>query len=219
MKKSIALQPILISLIIIISAVFIIILAKNNKPVSLLGTVVKENQDKEKLCCADLVASENYTDNSIYNLNSVWKNEFNTSIKLSSFKGKKVILTMFFASCTYACPLLVNDMKRVEAELSEKEKHDVIFVLVSIDPENDTPAILKDYSSVHKLETKRWELLNGSEDEIRELAALLGFKYERATNGGFSHSNIITVLNANGEIIYQHEGLNKDLTALVNNIK
>jgi protein SCO1/2 len=43
---------------------------------------------------------------------------------------------------------------------------------------------------------------------VRELAALLGVIYREDANGSFAHSNVITVLNAEGEIVYQQPGLN-----------
>ena len=52
-------------------------------------------------------------------------------------------------------------------------------------------------------------LLTGKPDDVRELAALLGVNYRRDGRGQFSHSNIITVLNAQGEAAFQQVGLNK----------
>ncbi len=48
-----------------------------------------------------------------------------------------------------------------------------------------------------------------------ELAALTGFKFKKEENGEFSPSNIITILNEQGEIEFQHRGLNKDVTEAV----
>jgi protein SCO1/2 len=83
-------------------------------------------------------------------------------------------------------------------------------LLVSFDVERDTVEALKAYRAKKDLATARWTLLRGKEDDVRELAALLGINYQRDARGQFSHSNTISVLNAGGELIFQQTGLNKD---------
>jgi protein SCO1 len=172
-------------------------------------TVLKEKNIKKEaqiipahLCCADINGGS-ISDNSIYQLNSQWINQDGQKVSLKSFIGKQVVLTMFFASCVYACPLLVNDMQKMESSLSEKNKNNYRFILVSIDPERDTPAKLKTYAKEHKLDLSRWTLLTGKSEEIMELALLVGFKYKKDNNGNYSHSNLITLLNEKGEISHQ----------------
>jgi protein SCO1/2 len=58
---------------------------------------------------------------------------------------------------------------------------------------------------------ENWTLLRGGSDDVLELAALLGVRYKQDAKGQFSHSNIITVLNADGEIVHQQIGLNQDI--------
>ncbi|HVO76064.1 MAG TPA: SCO family protein [Ignavibacteriaceae bacterium] len=169
--------------------------------------------EKEKhSCCSSEEDAEEFSDNSIYQLNSVWTDQQGEKFSLSLLKGKPVVLTMFFASCTYACPVLVNDMKRIESEIPKRDLPSYRFVLISIDPERDTPQKLARYAEVKNLDTKRWTLLTGNPDDIMELAALIGFKYKKNSNGDFSHSNLITFLDSNGEIIHQQIGLNQDIS-------
>ena len=54
---------------------------------------------------------------------------------------------------------------------------------------------------------RNWTLMTGSDDQVLELAALLGVKYKRISDLDYSHSNIITVLNREGEIRHQQTGL------------
>ena len=184
-------------------------------------TSVPENKkDTVKSCCSDAAQkSTNYCDNSVYQLESRWSNEFNNKVALGDLKGQKVVMAMIFASCTYACPLIVNDMRKVEAALPEGEKGSTKFVLISIDPERDSPKTLLEYSKKQNLDLSRWELLTGNKDDIRSLAVLLGFKYKKNENGDYSHSNLINVFNREGEIVFQHEGLNKDIQDIVKELK
>jgi protein SCO1 len=62
-------------------------------------------------------------------------------------------------------------------------------------------------------------LLTGSEESILELAALTGFKYKKESDGQYSHSNTINILNEEGEVEYQHQGLNQDVTMAANYLR
>jgi protein SCO1/2 len=102
----------------------------------------------------------------------------------------------------------VSDLQRIEAALPENLRTNTGFLLVSFDSERDTPAALKAYRDKRKLSCQNWTLLRGEPEDVRELAALLGVIYRQNANGDFAHSNLITVLSAEGEIAYQQTGLN-----------
>jgi len=168
----------------------------------------------EKHSCCDEVESEEFSESSLYQLESEWTDQDGKSFSLKDLEGKKIVLTMFFASCTYACPILVNDMKKIETVLNKEDKFSSYeLVLISIDPERDTSEKLKDFANKQNLDLKRWKLLSGKSGDIMELAAVTGFKYKKDKNGDYSHSNLITFLNEEGEIIHQQVGLNQDITA------
>ncbi len=170
-------------------------------------------------CCASAQVSEplsaGLTERSLYQLASVWTNDDGVAVKLSSLRGRPQIVPMFFANCAYACPLLVFQMKQIEEALPESLRNKVGFVLVSFDTERDTPAALHAYRLQHELAPDRWTLLRGSPDNVLDLAALLNVKFKKDAQGQFVHSNAITLLNPQGELIYQKLGLNTDLQEIV----
>jgi protein SCO1/2 len=125
------------------------------------------------------------------------------------------VVVLFFTHCEYACPVLVRDLKRIEAALPEAMRSSVDFLLISLDSERDTPAVLAEYRASHRLGLDHWTLLTGTGDDVRELAALLGVNYRKDVRGQYSHSNLITVLNARGEVIHQQTGLDQDPAATV----
>jgi cytochrome oxidase Cu insertion factor (SCO1/SenC/PrrC family) len=61
-------------------------------------------------------------------------------------------------------------------------------------------------------------LLTGRDEDISSLAAVLGFKYKKEDDGSFSHSNQIFVLDKEGELEYEHTGLNQDVTDVVSRL-
>ena len=81
------------------------------------------------------------------------------------------------------------------------------------------PKRLKQFAEDQNLNLARWKLLTGSRSDIDDFAVLLGFRYKKENDGSYSHSNIITLLDEEGEIIHQHVGLNEDVTETISLIK
>lgn len=161
-------------------------------------------------CNQKAKASEKDTvvsDLSIYNLPSQWTNQNGQNIEMKDLKGKVLIMVMIYTSCKAACPRLVADMRNIEQRLPEKGKDKVKMVLVSIDPEVDTPERLKAFAKENKMDSEPWVFLRSTEENTREFAAVLSVNYKKVSPMDFSHSNIISVFNTNGELVYQQEGL------------
>ena len=147
------------------------------------------------------------SDLSIYNLPSEWTNQNGQNIEMKDLRGKVLVMVMIYTSCKAACPRLVADMRNIESRLPENIKENVELVLVSIDPEVDTPKRLKAFSIENKMEGDQWLFLRSTEENTREFAAVLAVNYKKIAPLEFSHSNIISVFNAEGELAYQQEGL------------
>ena len=165
-------------------------------------------------CCVEDPATGvvlNLSKKSLYQLDAQWTNDAGASVQLASLHGRPVVLAMFFASCEYACPLIVDDMKRLGAALPDELRNVAQFVLVSFDTARDTSAALKVYRERMKLDGA-WTLLRGDPANVQELAMLLGVKFKQDARGQFSHSNIITILNPEGEIAHQRAGLMGDVS-------
>jgi len=139
---------------------------------------IASTSNKPACCVKELAAASPLPDRSLYQLDSSWTDDAGAAVKLVSFRGRPQIVTMFFARCEYACPLLVHDMKRIEAALPENVRTNVGFVLVSFDSERDTPAALAAYRKNHNL-ASNWTLLRGAPDDVLELAALLDESQKR----------------------------------------
>jgi protein SCO1/2 len=159
-------------------------------------------------CCRKALTNAPYSDKSLFQLDSTWTSDVGREVKLGVFQGRAQVVGLFFTHCEYACPIIVHDMRKIQAALPASLRDRVDFLLVSFDTERDTPAVLADYRKTHKLGTDHWTLLTGKPDDVRELAALLGINYQKDARGQFAHSNVITILNAEGEVIRQQVGLN-----------
>jgi protein SCO1/2 len=158
------------------------------------------------------------SDLSIYNLPSKWTNQNGQNIEMKDLRGKVLVMVMIYTSCKSACPRLVADMRNIESRLPDNIKENVKLVLVSIDPEVDTPKRLKAFSIENKMEGKQWLFLRSTEENTREFAAVLAVNYKKIAPLEFSHSNIISVFNAEGELAYQQEGLGVNSDATIKKI-
>ena len=166
---------------------------------------------KDKCCAVESAAVLPLSKTSLYQLDATWTNDSGAPIRLASLLGRPVVLAMFFASCEYACPLIVDDMKRIGASLPADVRARTQFVLVSFDTARDTPAALHAYRERMKLDAS-WTLLHGDTADVQEFAMLLGVKFKQDARGQFSHLNVITVLNPAGEIAHQRAGLMGDVS-------
>ncbi len=161
-------------------------------------------------CCpaapAPAEAALPFTADSLYQLDVAFTDDTGKPFSLGELRGRPVALNLFFASCGYACPLTVTDLLSVQASLPADVRERAVFVLVSFDTERDTTAVLAQYRQQRQLDGN-WIILRGTDDAVRELAALVGVKYKREADGSFAHSNVVTILNPQGEIIHQRLGL------------
>jgi protein SCO1/2 len=167
---------------------------------------VKPVQNKGKHIHDDGRISET----SIFNLTSKWNTEEGRSIELKELKGKTLVMVMIYTTCKAACPRLVADMRNIAAQVPDKFINDINYVMVSIDPETDTPKRLKEFAVENLMDGEQWTFLQGSVSDVREFANVLAVKYKEISPMDFSHSNIISVFNVQGELAHQQEGLGVD---------
>jgi protein SCO1/2 len=148
-------------------------------------------------------ASKPLSGTSIYNLTSRWTNQDRKSVMLDSLRGEPVVVTMAYTSCKDICPMIVADMVAIEDRLKESSPTKIRFAFFSIDSAVDTPERLKAYAEDRGLDPAHWTLYHGDDKAVRELAAALGVRYRRDASGGFDHSAIISLLDADGSIVFQ----------------
>jgi protein SCO1/2 len=156
-----------------------------------------------------VLASE-ISDSSIFNLTSKWNTEEAKTVELKELKGKTLVMVMLYTTCKAACPRLAADMRSIESKVPKQYKEDVNYVLISIDPKTDTPKKLKEFAIENHMDGEQWTFLQGTESSVREFANVLAVKYKQISPLDFSHSNIISVFDPNGELVHQQEGLGVD---------
>ena len=135
------------------------------------------------------------------------KTQDNKTIEIKDFKGKVTVMVMIYTSCKAACPRLVADMRDIESKMPKDKLSNLNFVLVSIDPEVDTPDRLKTFAKDNFMDAPHWTFLQGTKTTVQEFANVLAVKYKKIAPMDFSHSNIISVFDKEGVLLHQQEGL------------
>jgi protein SCO1 len=156
---------------------------------------------------------------SVYALSASLVDQRGRPVGLDLFRGHPVLMSMFYATCPDACPLLIADLQRIERELPPRIKADLRIVLVSVDPGRDTPEALQALARARQVDESRWRLLRAPEDTVREIAALLGIKYRRLPDGSFNHSSVITLLDPNGVILVRDEAIGGSHATLLRSLR
>jgi protein SCO1/2 len=89
-------------------------------------------------------------------------------------KDKVVLLNFFFTSCGDTCPLVTENLRAVQDLLGDRMGRDIFMLSVSLQPELETPAILKDYAKIWEVRPG-WSFLTGRPAEIERLRRATGF--------------------------------------------
>ena len=154
-----------------------------------------QGMDHSKHQAENLPPADPATKDSIYQLEPALKDQQGQPMALAVYKGRPVIIAMFFASCTAVCPLIISDIQRFEKGLTEAERAQLGVILVSFDDVNDGPKAFEEIIKRHQIDATRWRLASASADDVRLLAAALGVRYTKDPTAGFIHSAIIILLN------------------------
>jgi protein SCO1/2 len=152
---------------------------------------------------------------SLYELDVMLTDQDGQRRTLESFRGKPLVLTMFYGTCPYACPLIISDIKRALAKAAPDARSEYNVALVSFDPERDTPKLLKGLAGVHQVDLPAWRLTRADDGKERELSAVLGIKYKKLKTGAIQHTSVIAVLDRRGKLRHRKEGCPRAATKVV----
>lgn len=137
---------------------------------------------------------------SIYRLDLALVDQDGRGVMLRERRGGPVLIAMFYTSCPYMCPLIVESIKRTEHALDDDGRARLRVVLVSFDSARDTPPVLKSTAEKRHIDLARWTLARAEPADVRRLAAVLDVQYRALPDGGFNHSGVMTLLDAEGRI-------------------
>ncbi len=144
---------------------------------------------------------------SVYLLDDAFSDQAGKPFKLADRRGRPQLVAMFYTSCRYICPLIVDSAKGVEHALAPAERARLGVLLVSLDPARDDTAALASVARKRKLDPARWTLARTDAGAVRRVAALLGVRYRALADGEFNHTSALVLLDAEGRVLARTERL------------
>ncbi|RLD30059.1 MAG: SCO family protein, partial [Bacteroidetes bacterium] len=128
-------------------------------------------------------------------------NQNGETITNQDYKGKVYIAEFFFTTCPSICPIMNRNMVTIQNEFYGNPNLGIASF--TINPEYDTPEILKAYAESYKITNPSWHLLTGDKTEIYALANT-GFNLyvgeAPEVEGGFEHSGFFALIDQEGNI-------------------
>ena len=144
---------------------------------------------------------------SIYQLDLPLTDSAGRTADWEQLRGKPRLVSMFYTSCLYICPLIVESGKAVERQLTPAQRAKLGVALISMDPARDTPAALKKVVGDRKIDASRWLLASPRSNDVRQVAAVLGIRYRQLADGEFNHTSALVLVDAQGRILARTETL------------
>lgn len=166
-------------------------------------------------CMAPLHAAELPGD-SVYRLPVALADQDGRAFHLVDRAGKPQLVSMFYTSCQYMCPLIVESLKRTQKAIAQDGQAKPTVLMVSFDAQRDMPAHLKEVFAQRKLDAATWTLAHTDAASVRQLAAVLDIQYRALPGGEFNHTSVMVLLDAQGRIAARTDkmdGLDADFVA------
>ncbi|WP_297797450.1 SCO family protein [uncultured Eudoraea sp.] len=120
-------------------------------------------------------------------------------ISNKDYKGKVYVVEFFFTTCPTICPVMNTNLVEIQEEFRDFDGFGVASF--TINPEYDTPRVLKEYAEKYGINDMDWHLMTGDRQEIYDLANI-GFNIFAAeapgVPGGFEHSGLFALVDKNG---------------------
>ncbi len=148
-------------------------------------------------------------------------NSDSTIVTEKLIEGKIFVADFFFTNCSSICPKMSGQLMRVQYEY--KEDSSVVILSHTVDPEHDTPSVLKQYAKKYEAIPSKWVFLTGNKKTIYDLARNNYFISATGGDGGkedFIHSEQMVLVDKKKHIRGYYDGTDvRDVRRLMDEIK
>ncbi|MBL4673962.1 MAG: SCO family protein [Arenicella sp.] len=128
-----------------------------------------------------------------------WNNDRGEQVLIDSITGDVRVVSLFYTDCPNTCNLTIEKYKQLE-KVFQSRGISANFILMSLDPKNDTPSALKAYRTERGLVSKKWHFLTSSEQQVAIVAKQLGYQFTRLDDHVF-HRMKIFIIDSQNNII------------------
>ena len=130
-------------------------------------------------------------------------------------KDKVVAVNFIYTHCPDTCPLETAQLVQVQNIMGDRLGKDVFFYSISIDPERDTPEVLKAYAKRYKADLSGWKFLTGTTRDILVVATQYGAEYQGGSDGIVDHRLLTCLIDRDGMLVQVFDGVNHTVDELL----
>jgi protein SCO1/2 len=131
-------------------------------------------------------------------------------VTLADFRDKVLAISFVYTSCADVCPLLTAKMAQVQDELGADFGSRIAFASITVDPERDTPEVLKQYARNFGANLAGWVFLTGTSKSIREVTQRYGIYVTKTAGGDVDHTLLTSLIDRHGALRVQYLGVRFD---------
>jgi protein SCO1 len=131
-------------------------------------------------------------------------------ISLANLRGKVVAVTFIFTRCSNTCPVLTPMMSLVQDRLGRDFGSKIVFASITVDPEHDTPEMLKLYAQMYGADVAGWSFLTGPPPVIQDLTRRYSVFASKNADGDIEHSFLTSIVDPRGILRVQYLGVRFD---------
>lgn len=145
--------------------------------------------------------------------NFTFINQYGQPVTQQDFAGKIYVADFFFTTCPTICPVMKKNMLQVYK--AYQDTPDVRILSHSIDPEHDTPTVLKEYADDIGIKGSFWQFVTGDRDKIYEIGEqhyLVTTKKDSTAPGGYIHSGAFLLIDKEKHIRGMYDGTTEEGT-------
>lgn len=136
---------------------------------------------------------------SVYHLPAATQDADGDPVAWSALRGQVRVVSMFYTHCHLMCPLILENAKSVQKQLTPDERRRLGVVMVSLDPARDTLAAMREVAQRHRV-PDGWRFLTPAENDVRAIASVLDVRYRFRDDGSINHTSVLVLLDAEGRI-------------------
>jgi len=140
-------------------------------------------------------------------------------VSLADLKGKVLAVTFIYATCTDTCPLLTAKMAMVQRRLGADFGARVRFVSITVEPEIDTPEVLRNYADKFGADLRGWSFLTGTSAEVGDVVRRYGAFAKRVKPGEVDHLFLTSLIDRHGMLRVQYLGYRFDPTEFLRDLR
>lgn len=133
-----------------------------------------------------------------------FENQDGEPVTLEGLRGKVVLFTAVYATCTKTCPMMLAQIRTVVDALTPEERQGLVVVAFSLNPEADSRELRAMTARIYGMKAPRFHFVNGVPAEVERVLDELQVARERdAASGEIVHSNLFHLLDRQGRIAYR----------------